>query len=968
MIWWLGLALWAASFALSQTLADKEARKNLTNVVPKTLEELALPSTRQTNAIAEGWGTRKITSPQLLWYGNFRAYVNKTKVSTSMFNSVNVATGHQYYLSLQLGLGRGPMALRKIWYGNRLVWNGYADDVTDISIPDHGVILEDDDGARHFGQRYAPKNYTGAGPLGVLRFYPGTDDQVPDPYLSEYQTLCPGYRDVAYVVIDYYIGTDPSLQGWSFEVQANPNGLGLSEPTTAIVATGTESPDGETLFSNPQFSLKFTLSEQATIGHVRFKGTIGAGGLPWVDGRLYKLAVVQVFSDAAGIPDISGNKYLQKVTGFADWNDSAPVDWIQIYLNGIILPAGTYHVTVRMIGSSMTLATESAVAAGMAEYTGGAWITRDFLPVFELYGWVASEGSVLADVNPMNAAYDLLTTKLGFTSADIDESGMTTAAGKLDTEGQGFALLATNPTRAIDLLQVIEEQIGGNFYMDPVTGVWKVHLIRGDFDPDDLVVLSPDTYIKSIESFSRGVWQDTANTLIVNFTDRDQDYADAAVMPIDHANVQIQGRTVTAPAITFQGVSTRDLAVKLAWRDLRPQSIPLCTARVEVTPDLWNIHVGQPVILDIDDPEFYGVMRIAGISGRRYQNAVILDLVQDTFSGDLPDITPPGTSWVGDTAALVAFTNYVIMEAPYAIRRRQEGPTTGHLFTAAQSTGHGETAYNILASGAGVGFGTITPRGLLYAATACTDTEINVTTDVPQSDFPDLTDEAIGGDLAGLLLIDDEFLAVRSSVSETYGLTFTVYRGLLDTVPAPHDEGSSVWMVSLGHGGTTSGLTPLSTVSVRLDPKTDTASVSGVAEDVTFQDRDLRPYPPTALELNGAPFPASVDISLGLTATFIRRDWRVLDEVAALTTDAETLNPAFPDADDTQYQLRVYDEAVPVFIGDWNDGSASLTATLGDLGGGAITPLTFSVFARHTTDGDTRESLFGLTHTAEVTT
>ena len=59
---------------------------------------------------------------------------------------------------------------------------------------------------------------------------------------------------------------------------------------------------------------------------------------------------------------------------------------------------------------------------------------------------------------------------------------------------------------------------------------------------------------------------------------------------------------------------------------------------------------------------------------------------------------------------------------------------------------------------------------------------------------------------------------------------------------------------------------------------------------------------------------------------------------------------------------------MPVFIGDWNDGSASLTATLGDLGGGAITPLTFSVFARHTTDGDTRESLFGLTHTAEVTT
>ena len=204
MGFWFVVLLWAASFAVSQLLAPKP---ELEDARAATLDQFNFPTATEGRMMPMGWGTDKIGGPNVLWYGNLSAVAVTQRVKTSMFNSKRVIVSYRYHMGFQLGICIGPVALRKIWIGDELVWSGNQTTDGDISITGHPSTE------------------------GTFTFYTGSKTQAIDPYLATYQSLAPAYRGLSYGVFkDGYVGNTKQVAPWSFEVTRIPTALGTANP------------------------------------------------------------------------------------------------------------------------------------------------------------------------------------------------------------------------------------------------------------------------------------------------------------------------------------------------------------------------------------------------------------------------------------------------------------------------------------------------------------------------------------------------------------------------------------------------------------------------------------------------------------------------------------------------------------------------------------------------------------------
>lgn len=948
MAFWLAMALWVVSFAVSQVMADREAKKNMEDAVPKGLGDFQFPTNSETRRVPWLIGTKRQKGPNLLWYGNLRALAIREKVKTSLFSSRRITTGHQYFLGMQLGLCQGPVILRKVWYGDTLVWSGRQEGVGTIPISPPWTRP---------GGEFGRLTGTPVDPVtGFMRFYPGTEEQSVDPYLAQYQNPCPAYRGMSYVVFDGYVGTDARLNPWSFEIQRIVNHLSLPVAETVTVAQGTNSPTGSL---TGELAIRFTLASPQTLARVRLFGTPQFTDATWVGGVLISVMPVQLYS---GSSPATGTLLWSRILGRTDVVEQ-PSFW-EFDLGGTEVPAGTYCLRFRG-----TLPTATQSPGEVLRLSGSSWITEARRGQFAIYGENALVVDDYLDTNPMNAAVDVLVNGAGYAMADIDTVGFYNAGVVLEAEGNKMSLLLDSPMKMPAILREIEGQVNCKFYLDPVSGQWKVQMIRDDYDPGTLPVFD-ESSIVSVETFSRGTWEGTKNQLHLHFNNRHRDYADTVYTAQDFANRSIQGSRV-GMTVQMAGVCNAVLAGKLAWRELHMMSFPLAMARITVDRRFWNLHVGQPVIFSharhTDNPV---TMRITSLNAGGPENGAIdVELVQDIFVPGATGLVPPSTGWQPPVTGLQPYTDQVIEEMPYAVSRRQNVALSGRLWTMARETGAGEEGYRIRANTNDAGSGIATPWAILQEPITPGAATLTVATAVAPSLFLSATDSDIGTNLAGLILVNGELMAIRSAVDNGGGLmTLTVYRGLCDTAQKAHAGGLLIWLLFLGWGGTDTALTGSPTVRL-LPYQEDELLAEGLATPVVVAigDRAARPYPPTNLRLNTHLFPTTVNIDSGITVAFNRRDWRIFNEVSQLAIDAATLDPTFPAANSTQYKAVLYDTTgAEVWSSDYNAGEASGTVPLVKIlrhANGCPTTVRVGVRTRHS---GTQESLQDLQHEAAV--
>lgn len=630
-------------------------------------------------------------------------------------------------------------------------------------------------------------------------------------------------------------------------------------------------------------------------------------------------------------------------------------------------------------------------------------------------GLALSAANALVDggANPVNVLFEIVTNTdwgYGEPAADVDTANFTAAALTLKSEGNGFSFLLDRVEGLPELVRRVEQQIDGVLFKNPFTGKWQLRLSRADYDINTVPEITTANRLE-LSNFNRGTWVGTVNQVRTPFNDAADSYKDSYGFAQDMANVRILGVNVST-TVTHPGVKSRTLANALAWRELRTLSQPLLSVSVTVNREFYGTLPGDVVAFTDASLGFSRLpLRVKGVDyGDLLDDRIVLDCVQDVFfasAGSFDD--PPGSGWEPPAATLVDYPTdeRLVFEAPRAFTLRDPDtitPETDKIVAAARRQGsevtfqiwqrnHPTTPSGAYAE-AGEVFGFMLVGELLSSLSVSATNPASSVVVVPDPDtqvdllaeFPNVADLVeLGTELVSLCLIDEEFVLVRSAQSTGANVQLNeVYRGVLDSVQADHAAGAKVYLLFVGAGITDDAFPAGYVVDVKLLPHAfgelfDVGSAT--ATQVDLDNRTRRPYPPAAFDLNGVTLDTTnVDLDASgsgedvgvLVDEVVRRDFRTVDEVAALATDAASLFSDFPTEHGTTIDVHVEDPGGPteVFIATAISGTSYTVRQLDVLEGLDTTSLpaslTFGVRERHTFDGVVYTSRYWLDVTASI--
>lgn len=576
------------------------------------------------------------------------------------------------------------------------------------------------------------------------------------------------------------------------------------------------------------------------------------------------------------------------------------------------------------------------------------------------------------DSNPSCLMYEAMTDTrwgLGFPASDVNTSSFQTAGDSFYTEGNGYSMLITSPMGAGEYIRELERQTDSVIYLNRQTGKWEVNLARDGYDVDTIPQITDDDILE-LKDWNPGTWDQVPNEIRVGFDDRARDYFSTFAMAPNPAGQQIRGR-VDPVSMKFPGIKDRTLANSIASREIRSLSRPVGKATVTLTREFWDLHPGDVIAWTHAELGLAKIpMRVNKINlGTLVDGKIEIGLTEDVYShkaGYMGDTQDPGWALPTQDMAQIPTDEQLVEEAPWAIARRDidfpgisdrifatartQGGAISFRMYERNSSGTPSGAYSL--AGEGYGFLLI---GQLGAAIAKEDANPEAGgAGSPRIEADDDTLAAIsaalgsassgdvGQNLVHLCKIDDEYIAFESFTDQTTYLQLNeVYRGMLDTIPADHAANAKVYILHAGATISDSTIPQTNNVDVQLRARSQTdESTEGesVTKAITMDNRVRRPYPPVELFVNGTRFHTAPDFDTmksggttlddrGLELTFTRRDYRTLDEVAGLATDANSLDPTFPTFNTTEYRAEAIDDPggspASLFFSSW--ASAALT-------------------------------------------
>lgn len=529
------------------------------------------------------------------------------------------------------------------------------------------------------------------------------------------------------------------------------------------------------------------------------------------------------------------------------------------------------------------------------------------------------------DANPANIVFEILTDKtwgMAIPPSLIDTADFINVANTLAEEGLGLSMFVDNTQGGKELIAEVMRHIDGVLYQDFATGLYRIALVRDDYDAETALLLDESNIVPGSFEFGRGSWEDTQNTVIVSYVDREQNFTQRTVQVQNLANISARGGIIEAEQYDFLGFSNPEAALKTAARVLKTVSSPLSKVSLRTNRVAYTLRPGSVFRLSWPALGISSVVyRVTEIDyGTVEQPEISITAVEDIFSVSVVAFTSPGPSgWVNPVSGPQPLAAQRLVEAPrvfygdsrmvVTLAARDGGQDLGYLVYADPAGG---AAYTEIADVPG-----FTPTGLLMAgygaSTHGLDTvgfTIGATSGMDSLDDATATERGAG---QNLVLIDNELLAWTTKVDNGDGTyTFTgVLQGVLDTVPTHHAAGTRVWFITDGFGLTS--LEPyLSdvTVSAKLRPYTVRQTLplgDAVAMSLTTASRAAKPYGPSNVRVNGLYFrdaviPGGTD---PLVLTWHHRDR--LQQVGATTVLQQDAASVGPEAGVT-YTVKLYGE------------------------------------------------------------
>lgn len=864
-----------------------------------------------------------------------------------MGKSSSVTVGYKYFLGVHFVPCLGPVdKVLRIDVADREAWigNGQA-----------GQITID-----------APKLFGGdgreGGISGAVDIAMGGPTQAPNDYLQAQKgAAIPAFRGVLGVILRRcYLGNNPYLKPWAFKVQrvfVGDDGAAQWNSTKAGISRGIT-------FRNAALYLSFDRSasmagaraaaqRDAIVGFLQSIrdnfdpnepndiSLVGFGGaVADTITRLnatesdYNDLIAWMGSNYAG--DISGTNYEAAMSLAPDFfATTGEKDRVIVFTTDGEPNAGSLSAAAATVAStgadcygfSIELADTTAIEAldntpedGVPVVVGGdpSSLINAFARAFSL-GF---------DMNPAHILREVLIAKDtgGDGDASVIGSSFATAADTLFDEGFGLSFFWDNPTDKKSFIETIEQHVDAKLYQDRRTGLWELKLIRDDYDVEALPLFDRSNVIE----WSGIAWPDPStlpNQITVKYTDPNKDEPSALTLT-NPARVQLIGRIVNEPR-EYPGIYSAALASRVASRDLRAASLPLCTGTIRARFVDPSINLGSPIKLHNPSLGISNmVARVVEITdGDGRDNSVEIRFVEDQFAFGDELMTATDSVTIDVTSKPQAATIRMVEEAPYfdIVRRLSQSETDDRLaaepdlgfvlMTAAQPTPDSLQAISAIDAGAGYVDGervdfspTVT---LLSGMTARADqTKAVVSYDT------DLDTIAIGS----LVKIGSEYLRI-DSVTTPATLASGDYwepatapsvptsliefgRGCLDTSPEPHTAGDAVICWSDFADADPTQFLATETINVKLRTVTGRGELAvglAPADAVTFASRAVRPYPPGKVQIAGS-YAAPPLWTGTLALTWAHRD-RTLQTTAVF--DDHTAGNIGPEAG-TTYRVRVW--------------------------------------------------------------
>lgn len=520
-------------------------------------------------------------------------------------------------------------------------------------------------------------------------------------------------------------------------------------------------------------------------------------------------------------------------------------------------------------------------------------------------------------MNPAHILYQCQTDPdwgMGYPPAIIGDS-FTAAADTFFAEGLGLCMLWNQQDEIGNFVGMVLDHCGANLAEDPATGKLELKLLRGGYDPASLPVFDPGTII-DLESWQRVGYGDTVNEITVVYRDVATG-KDASITVQDLANIQAQGGVVSETR-QYPGIPLATLAARIAQRDLIAASTPLAKGRISVNRNAWSLVSGDLLRLTWPKLGLSNVIcRVLAVDYGDLRNAAItVDVAEDVFG--LPASSyaaqqPAG--WLPPTTAPTIIALQAVVEVPYWTLAREltaadlsfVDADAAYLAPIAARPASTAQQYRIWSRVGSAAYedqntGEFVPAAMLSLAIDQAEIEL------PLAGAVDLEQVAIG-DLAiigtGRAAEWVEITAIDVGVP-----SITVNRGMLDTTPAMHAIGEPVFFTDTANSKDETERATGESVDFKLATiatggeldYTLATTVTGTAAQ-----RQYRPYPPSNVLIDGAPFPSVV--TAAFTVAWAHRD-RV-QQTAYLVEQTEA--SIGPEAG-TTYNAFAYDDSTGTLL------------------------------------------------------
>lgn len=504
------------------------------------------------------------------------------------------------------------------------------------------------------------------------------------------------------------------------------------------------------------------------------------------------------------------------------------------------------------------------------------------------------------DLNGVHILRDILVHPAhgGQGDAALVGDSFATAAQQAFDEGMGFSFRWRSRGDVDGFRQLVERHLDAVTWFDEITGKYEIKLIRPDYTVGTLTTFGSGG-VPVVEWFEpeQPDPRELPNQVVVTYTRRDNGEP-GAVTATNVAAVVASGRVVSHK-VTYEGCTRPTLAAKLAERDLLAKSQPIVKGGFRAVYLPAGLNLGSAII--VAEPRLglsSMVVRITEIEEPDgLDNSVIVRFAQDVWATDLEldAVIEDDAGAQPDTTTASAPNVTFAEELPYFELVRQLGQSDVDeslvadeglglwAATADQPNSYhqvGAVVRNDSATWIEVAAANLMPSWVLTSALS---SAADATT------FTALVNNREGEIAVGdIIQIDAEMMRIDSIAIADGVATFTVGRGVLDTVPRIHGLGSRAFVWQGYAQGDAVEYSEGETVTVKVLPRTasSVASLADVESTViTFASRASRPYPVGNLQMDGSYAPTGARTGT-ITGTWAHRD-RTLQTYTALDDHAD---------------------------------------------------------------------------------